>query len=280
MPIINIEKDFRQAANFGSDDEVELFRKLASSIVKYSNAVYIDETHGATKANVSFTLTDGTNTRCEIADLLIIVKSMDSPFLRATFWQAKKENKSKWISKGISDSHIDFTGQFNQWDLLSRRPPIQGIAPFNPPYDLLSCFDSASIGSFGIFCERVSKIEVIHSVAEFITCRSPISKHPTMLINAYLEKYYYAHNEVMVRTSLITFLEALFAHQIGALLIAKNTVHQWLVSYASGKVSNSGKSIPDGFFDGYDLSQPIDKSDKSDGISVLLIDTDQIFSER
>lgn len=279
MPIRNIENDFRSLANFTTDGEVELFRKLAKSIVNQSTAVFIDETHGATKANVSFNLTDGTNTRCEIADLLIITKSKDYPFLRATFWQAKKEMKSKWVSRSTSDSHIDFTGQFNQWDLLSRRPLIQGIAPFNPPNDLLSCFDSASIGSFGIFCERASKIEVIHSVAEFITCRSPISKHPTMVINAYLEKYFYSFNEVMVRSSLSKFLDALFRHQIGAPLIVQNRIHQWLVSYALNKVNNSGQNIPNGFFDDYDASQIIDDSDKRDGISVLLIDTDNISSE-
>jgi hypothetical protein len=232
----------------------------------------VEETHGPTKYNVSFSRTDGTSTRCEIADLLIISRSAHYPFLRATFWQAKKQNKSKWVSFSSPDKHIDFKGQFNQWDLLSRRPAVSGIAPFLPPTDLLSCFDSASIGSFGIFYEKASKIEVMHSTAEFVACGSPKPKHSTMVANAYLERYLYYGHEVIVRATLEPFLEALFGHQIGALLTPAKTAHRWLTSYAAAKLAASDQNVSSDFFLGFDAPSAIDSSDRGDGVSVLFVD--------
>lgn len=279
MTVASIANNFRTSASFATDGEVALFRKLAIAITNSSNSVFVDETHGATTHNVAFNLTTGVSTRCEIADLLIITKSKNHPFLRATFWQAKKQSNPKWISLGTSDKHIDFKGKFNQWDLLSRRPPIQGIAPFHPPSDLLSSFDSASIGSFGVFYQRNSKIEVMHSVAEFIACGSPRSAKPTLVANAFLERYSYMGEEVAVRVALEPFLGALFEHQIGAPVLMTEPSHQWLVSYAATKVAVSGQEIPDNFFIDFDYSRPLDVSGKSDGVSVLLVDTDVRYNK-
>jgi len=124
MSVAKIVTDFRTNVNFAGDGEVDLFRKLAEAIVRNSKSLFVGETHSATKYNVSFDLTTGVKTRCEIADLLIVSKSVQFPFLRATFWQAKKQKTSKWVSLKSSDQHIDFSGQFNQWDLLSRRPAV------------------------------------------------------------------------------------------------------------------------------------------------------------
>jgi len=271
MSVAKIVTDFRTNANFAGDGEVDLFRKLAKAIVKNSKSLFAEETHGATKYNVSFDLTTGVKTRCEIADLLIVSKSVRFPFLRATFWQAKKQKTSKWVSLKSSDQHIDFSGQFNQWDLLSRRPAVAGISPFFPPSDLLSSFDSASIGSFGIFHERSSNIEVIHSIAEFIACGNPKAKHPTMVANAYFEKYFYGHREVIVRSALKSFLDALFSHQIGAPLVPTEAAHQWLASYVAAKVAASGQDIPAGFFSGFDSPRALDISGSGDGVSILLV---------
>lgn len=156
MSATSISTAFRAAANFSIDGEVELFRKLAKAIEGGSSSIFVEETHGAVKYNVEFNLTTGIKTRCEIADLLIISRSNFAPFYRATFWQAKKQAKTKWVAHGTVDRHVDFKGQFNQWDLLSRRPVIAGVPPFMPPSDLLASFDSGSIGSFGVFYERAS----------------------------------------------------------------------------------------------------------------------------
>ncbi|MGX9525886.1 hypothetical protein ACXHWJ_16830 [Alcaligenes nematophilus] len=271
MPIVKIERNFRATANFSIDGEVELFRKLAKAIVKCSQSVFVEETHGATKYNVSFNLTTGTTTRCEIADLLIISKSKRHPFLRATFWQAKKQKNPNWVSLATTDRHIDFSGQFNQWDLLSRRPSINGISSFQPPSNLLSSFDSGSIGSFGIFYERDLKIELMHSTAEFIVCGKPKAKNPKMVTNAFLERYFYMGGEIIVRSALRPFLKALFDHQIGARLSPTDSAHQWLVAYAAKKVMDSGQDIPSNFFAEFDNPRALDASGGDDGVSVLLV---------
>jgi len=274
MPQLKIATDFRLSANIAKDSEVELFRKLAKSIVRNSSSVFVEETHGASRNNVSFTLTTGKCTRCEIADLLIVTRSKFVPFLRATFWQAKKQKCPTWVSLGSTDQHIDFKGQFNQWDLLSRRPTVSGVAQFYPPPDLLSSFDSASIGSFGVFYERAAVIEVMHSIAEFVTCGSPKAKHPTLVANAFLEKYSYMYGEAAVRPTLELFLQALFGHQIGAPLVPGEPAHQWLAVYAKSKVVASGQDLPTDFFFGYETQRTLDESPSGDGISVLLVDAD------
>ncbi|MGA3954055.1 hypothetical protein ACI2TT_24545 [Ralstonia nicotianae] len=275
MPVPTIAATFRKHANFAVDDEVTLFRKLANAVVNGSRSVFIDETHGATKCNVSFNLTTGINRRCEISDLLIIARSGTSQSLRATFWQAKKAVKPKWVSHGTSDKHIDFKGDFDQWDLLSRRPTIQGVKPFNPPADLLQSFDSSSIGSFGVFYERNSQIEVMHSVAEFLSCASPKTASPTLLANAYLEPYRYMHGEAVVRSELEPFLAALFDHQIGAYLHRNYPQHQWLVNYAKAKAASAGpgQQLPADFFDGFNVNQVPDSMPERDGLSLLFVDT-------
>ncbi|MHA6844555.1 hypothetical protein [Ralstonia syzygii] len=274
MSVSSIAVDFRGHTSFARDDEVALFRKLADAIVNGSTAVFVDETHGATKCNVRFDLTDGTQTRCEIADLLIIARSDRPPFLRATFWQAKKVKVSNWVAHGTQDRHIDFPAQFNQWDLLSRRPTIQGVRPFDPPADLLESFQSASIGSFGVFYERNAQIEVAHSVAEFLSCSNPKASAPTFLANAYLEPYC-MHDEVVVRSELEPFLAALFDHQIGAALSDSTLQHQWLVNYAKAKAASGGQSqqLPADFFDGFNVNQVLDSMPDRDGLSLLLVDT-------
>lgn len=273
MSATAIASAFRTAAKFSTDNEVELFRKLAKAIENGSPSVFIEETHGAVKYNVEFSLTTGTVTRCEIADLLIISRSNFAPFYRATFWQAKKQAKTKWVALGTTDRHVDFKGQFNQWDLLSRRPAVTGLPPFTPPSDLLSSFRSGSIGSFGVFYERASQIELVHSVAEFISCGSPRAKHPVMVANAHIEQYYYNGQEILVRTELLTFLEALLGHQVGAPLDVSTAAHKWLLAYARTKVvAVSGTSF-DAFFDRADDVPLIDVPRRSDGLSVLLVDT-------
>lgn len=272
MPVSSISNDFRSSANIALDDEVSLFRKLANAIVRGSRSIFIDETHGATKCNVSFNLTTGTSTRCEISDLLIISRSKNLPNLRATFWQAKKQRHPKWASLASPDKHIDFSGQFNQWDLLSRRPLISGVAPFFPPNDLLACFNSPSIGSFGIFYERKSTIEVMHSTAEFVSCGNPKAKHPTLVANAFLDKYRHASGEIMVRSNLEPFLEALFNHQIGALLLPSVASHLWLIAYAKAKAASSPQKPPADFFSFYEDPPRLDASPAGDGMSILFID--------
>ena len=276
MSATEISTAFRSAANFSIDGEVELFRKLAKAIEKRSSSIFVEEAHGAVKCNVEFNLTNGSKTRCEIADLLIISRSKLLPYYRATFWQVKKQAKAKWVAHGTIDKHVDFKGQFNQWDLLSRKPLIAGVAPFMPPCDLLTSFSSGSIGSFGIFYERASQIELVHSVAKFISCNSPKATHSTMVANAHIEQYSYNYSEILVRTELETFLDALLDHQVGAPLDLAIKTHRWLLAYARSKVSATHGHTFNDFFDAIGDVEITDVPRPKDRLSVLLVNTRQM----
>lgn len=272
--ISSVIADFRSAAAFSKADEVALFRALAAAIVKNSSSTFIDETHGGKVCNVSFTSATGKPETCEISDLLIVSYSTSPNLLRATFWQAKKQAVSKWLNVTSTGSQLDFKGQFNQWDLLSRRPSISGVAAFTPPSDLLSSFRSPSIGSFGVFYEKASTIEVAHSVAEFLACPSPAAKHPTLAVNGYLDKYYAFNMEVLTRNDLTSFLSALFEFQVGALLDPSQPSHRWLASWimtkAAAVASPAALTALRGFLGG---RPPDDVGDSmsASGLSILIV---------
>ena len=275
--VSQIIADFHSDSAFGKCNEVDLFRKLANSIVKHSPSTFVDETHGGNFCNVNFTSVTGLSETCEIADLLIISMG-DNGNLRATFWQAKKQTKSKWLSATSETKQLDFAGQFNQWDLLSRRPTISGVNQFQPPQDLLTSFHSPSIGTFGVFYKQNSVIEVGHSIAEFIGCNNPTAKQPKMSINGYLEEYYYGNsNEVISRLTLNGFLSALFDQKIGALLDPAETAHKWLVQYVREKVSAVRKGRTDlSSLDRFIHDRPPVESamgDSGDGLSILFVRT-------
>lgn len=269
-----IATSFRTSVNFTKDGEVSLFRALAHSITKHSSSAFIDETHGGGVCNVSFNSVVGKPETCEIADLLIISVSAKNS-LRATFWQAKKQGKSKWISSSTGNEQFDFEGQFNQWDLLSRRPPVAGVASFHPPSDLLSSFSSAAIGSFGVFYQRGSLVQVSHSTAEFVACHNPTVKHPRMGINGYLTRYRCAESEVLVRTTLETFLDSLLAWEVGAILDRAHHAHRWLIEYAKRKSASA--QVPSEILralDGFKGDFPPEDNvlvQPGDGLSILFV---------
>lgn len=273
MTLQEIITSFRTNTLF-TENEVTLFRTLAETLTQAAaSTVFIDETHGATKANVEYQNTNNITTRCEISDLLIITRGCAAPYLRATFWQAKKCKESKWVNYGTTDTHLDFYAQFNQWELLSRRPKITAMPPFSAPLDILSSFQSPAIGTYGVFYEKNNQIEVAHSIAELIACSNPNEKPKSdtkCIINAFLESYPQKTGEVCVRTDLTGFLTALLCHQIGAPLESTQKAHQWLISYAISKLNTNQKQVKDDFFEGFSTSTNVDYT--PDGLSMLLID--------
>lgn len=274
--IKKIISDFRNSSSFKQMDEPALFRHLATSITKFSASTFIDETHGV-KCNVNFDCVTGKNERCEIADLLIISVGPDDS-LRATFWQAKKEHSSNWGAAIGVACQFDFTGQFNQWDLLARRPTVSGVSRFQPPADILSAFGSASIGSIGVFYEKAGDIEVYHSIAEMIACprRAAEGKKKVRLVmNSYLEKYLYMDGEAIVKPTLEEFLEAMFSHRIGALLNSGVSSHRWLAQYTKRKLaamSSGSRAIGaiSRFLGGDELPSDFAISPE-DGLNILVI---------
>jgi hypothetical protein len=269
-----IAATLRTSANFTTDREVSLFSSLARSITEHSSSAFIDETHGGGVCNVSFSSVSKKVETCEIADLLIISISNQND-LRATFWQAKKEAKSKWVSRSTGSEQFDFDGQLNQWDLLSRRPLVTGVASFHPPRDLLSSFSSAAIGSFGVFYQRGSLLQVSHSTAEFVACLNPTVKSPKMGVNGYLTRFRCGESEILVRTTLEAFLDSLLAWEIGAVLNRAHPTHRWLIEYARRK--SSGQQVPTEIIrvlDGFKGDFPSPDNvlvHPGDGLSILIV---------
>lgn len=270
--IKKIISQFRSATNFHAHDEVKLFRELAKAIQGNTSSVFIDETHGPKKCNVRFANCLGAQDRCEISDLLIITFISKNKPLRATFWQAKKESKSEWASSKSRVRQLDFNAQFNQWDLLARRPKIIGVESFCPPENLLSGAASSSIGSFGAFYERNGVVEVFHSVAEFVCCRNPNAKHPVFISNGLLGRYRIARQEAITRVKLRDFLAALLGCQIGSLLLPTSSSDFWLAKYAQSKASQMNVSVDPDFFALYDRGSADGQIEASeDGVSVLFV---------
>lgn len=270
MNISAIINTFQSSASFFADDEVELFRKLAQAIVRHSRAVFIDETHGNV-AQVEFQSFIYGKDQCEISDLLIITKDVRGQYFRATFWQAKKEQFPRWPGPR-GKNNFDFEAQFNQWELLSRRPSIKGIGKFAPHRDVLKKATSPSIGSFGVFYESKGRTEINYSVAEMVAS-SGVSKHPKMVINEHLSQYSFwgreGGREALVRCDLESFLTALAAFEIGAFIDIKKASGKWLVGYIQRKCTANG--IHDFMNVGNLPDIPAGLSDDGDGISVLLI---------
>lgn len=287
----SIIQDFRHNAKF-SDSEVKLFQQLAKSTLKYATGIFVDETHGTT-SNVEYISIRGVKERCEISDLLIITVDPSTQYTRATFWQAKKETKPQWLknvgSQNISDGCFDFKCQFNQWELLSYRPAIAGVGAFSPPKTLLSSSYSPSIGSYGVFYENGSNLEVNYSVAEFITCtslpkvNSRVTKaQPRMAINNKYEKYSIGFEEKVVCSNIDSFMEALLNFEIGVVLNKNKQEDIWLLKYVKAQVKASKNVI----YGNDDItidqllpdipendSQEYDDSYASGGVSILIVST-------
>lgn len=284
--------NIRRKCNFINDNEVDLFRSMAKELLKRSKGVFIDETHGKV-CNVTFNSIRGVTEQCEISDLLIITVDKKKNFARATFWQAKKETSPKWIINATTPSHnncFDFKGQFDQWELLSYRHDINGVAKFKPPKKLLSSFNSPSIGSYGVFYEEAKMLELNYSVAEFVTSTTlpPVRKYSKskpqsrMVINGKLSKYTYGLDEKIVCNNILDFLTALTQNQIGARIETTKPEHSWLIGSIKSQI-NSSKNIIYG-----NNSKEFDKTffpdvpgsnvdDPPEGLSILILESSQDF---
>ncbi|OBU39636.1 hypothetical protein CTM76_08455 [Photobacterium phosphoreum] len=283
--INKLVKAIRASCNFSIDGEVELFRKTAIELTNLLPAIFIDETHGGNVCNVEFNSIKNTIETCEISDLLIVVVDNKRKCARATFWQAKQEKRSKWVSQyaGNTDGSFDFKAQFNQWELLSYRPEVRPTPNFSPPKDILASPFSPSIGSFGVFYEKNNLLELNYSVAEMVSSTSFNPSSSRFTINEKLSQYSAWENEVLVRKDLESFLTALINFQIGSLIIPQHSSHQWLISYVQTQMS-SLKNIRysnSAFNPNLTLFKDVprvDINDSNGGLSILVVDVTELES--
>lgn len=197
--------------------EIDLFRLLAKLLSKHIPVVFSEQTHGrVAQVEFSSSFFPGKKFSCEISDLLVLVFSKKQKFLRATFLQAKRR---KHYCNNIHP-RFSFTGNLNQYDLLSNRPIIKGKGKFKPDPNILNKAILNSIGSYGIFYRShlYQQIEFYYSIASNIIPRS-YSKDPIMFLPSVNNNYFYSiggHDDLISCPSIKQFISYLIAMKIGS----------------------------------------------------------------
>lgn len=93
--------------------------------------------------------------------LLIVYSITGGISIRMTLLQAKLSRESHTTGLAANAGFVeaqDFKANYEQWNLLSARPPLIETTVFSPPHDLLSGSILPSVGSFGIFHELSPKV--------------------------------------------------------------------------------------------------------------------------
>jgi hypothetical protein len=169
------------AASFS---EVQQFRALIRSFGKLGGNFDIEEYHGP-KHQVYFNGQGAwarTPARCELCDVMILTYSLKGGFrARLTFLQAKlSKDKHPTLCSGfpLSTDIVDFKANLEQWDLLSRRPDILPVPPFQAHPRLLKNSLLASVGSFGVFhMSPAGSIDFFYASADVLSVLgSPTTK--------------------------------------------------------------------------------------------------------
>jgi hypothetical protein len=169
------------SANVGKG-EIVLFRAMEKSLKAVANSpgVLVEEYHGSSY-QVTF-LGTGTYSRinacCELSDLLIVIYDRQTKDARLTYVQAKSERDVVANPIGVGGSALK--ANLEQWDLLARRPQIAAAPrvrrnpkPFNPPPDLLSSAQLASIASFAFFLHGAAGVDIYYSAASALAMPFP-----------------------------------------------------------------------------------------------------------
>lgn len=160
--------------------EVVLFRAMQASLKAIGNPLHVvvEEYHGAShqvtfKGNGSYSRASA---RCELSDLLIVVYDQRTNDARLAYIQAKSERAVPASSLGIAGASL--AANLEQWDLLARRPLINGVGSFTPPPDLLSSAQLESIGSFIFFVHGASGADIHYAAASYL-------QRPTHCVSRY-----------------------------------------------------------------------------------------------
>lgn len=137
--------------------EVRQFQALMRAFAGLPHRFLVEEYHGA-KHQVFFNGQGPwgrTPARCELCDVVFVAYSPSPDFqVRVTFLQAKLSNDRHFSLCGnfpVANDAVNFKANLEQWDLLSRRPPILPVPPFKVHSLLLQGATLPSVGSFGVF---------------------------------------------------------------------------------------------------------------------------------
>lgn len=166
--------------------EIVLFRAMEASLKAIANPphVVVEEYHGAGH-QVTFIGSGSysrTHARCELSDLLVIVYDRQTKDARLTFIQAKSERTVPANLHRTSGAWL--AANLEQWDLLARRPRINGVGSFSPPPDLLSSAKLDSIGGFVFFLHGSGGVHIHYAAASDLR-RPPhfVSRYGKLIAN-------------------------------------------------------------------------------------------------
>jgi hypothetical protein len=214
--------------------EVDLFRKLNESITSTTGRTRVEEFHGS-KHQVVFA-GKGSWTRkiprCEIADLFIVTFSRHPNLeIRMTFLQAKLSKRQHDLCRE-HPNHItvtQFLANMEQWDLLSRRPPVIGVPPFEPPNNLLSGALLQSVGSFCVFYKnKDGAISFFFASADALKpLGNPTTRSADLVsIPGPQDRSINGYNEKRIACCPSIFGEALFGNLIGTPISFNNILNE------------------------------------------------------
>lgn len=155
---MKIELNFKYRRGFS---EVDLFQEMANILKTKYKLSFVRETH---RHLVEFdSITISKKVQREISDLWIITYSPIRKSAKMTFLQAKFHRKAL-------KSPFEFSGEFFQYELLSKRPNIVNIGRrYDLPNDVLSFAKNDSIGTYGVFYfDTARKIDMAYSTAALL----------------------------------------------------------------------------------------------------------------
>jgi hypothetical protein len=183
---------FTREATTATFSEVQLFRALIDAFGRLRPLYLVEEFHGP-KHQVYFNgagLWGRTPARCELCDVLIIVyRTAPRLEIRLTFLQAKlSRERHVGICAGYPHAVdlLDFKANLEQWDLLSRRPEVLAVPPFDIHPLTLREARLPSVGSFGVFHRNGNRsIQFTYASADILApVGTPSSKNGRLATSA------------------------------------------------------------------------------------------------
>lgn len=178
---------FEQEAAKATFSEVQLFRALIRAFGQLRPAYVVEEFHGS-KHQVFFNGAGDWRrepARCELCDVLIVVyRTVPHLEIRLTFLQAKLSRERHGVI--CADLPMNFKANLEQWDLLSRRPEVLPVPPFQIHPHALSGALLPSVGSFGVFHRNASNgIQFTYASADILgPVGTPSSKNGRLTTSA------------------------------------------------------------------------------------------------
>lgn len=173
---LSFQGAFQKAASVAPFKEVELFRAMMDAFGSLKPTFYLEEFHGF-KRQVYFDTSHPwmrPRARCELCDVLLVTYSTTGVFeVRMTLLQAKLSRQTHITNSAAYAGKVEpqvFEGNFEQWDLLRRRPTLIPTTVFVPPPSLLASAVLPSVGTFGVFHRSASgKVDLFYASADTLS---------------------------------------------------------------------------------------------------------------